>query len=122
MSRRPPRSTRTDTLFPDTTLFRSPGDQWNGLARRIEQAANVGKPLLVAETGELAGSCESLATRATNIETTLTGQKVAGTAGALLWAFVPEPRQNERTMDNGPRSEERRVGKEWVRTGRSTWA
>src|SRR3546814_4538217 len=26
MSRRPPRSTRTDTLFPDTTLFRSPGD------------------------------------------------------------------------------------------------
>src|SRR3546814_3428082 len=25
MMRRPPRSTRTDTLFPDTTLFRSPG-------------------------------------------------------------------------------------------------
>src|SRR3546814_12642655 len=25
MLRRPPRSTRTDTLFPDTTLFRSPG-------------------------------------------------------------------------------------------------
>src|SRR3546814_12593576 len=24
MVRRPPRSTRTDTLFPDTTLFRSP--------------------------------------------------------------------------------------------------
>src|SRR3546814_15143053 len=27
MIRRPPRSTRTDTLFPYTTLFRSP---WNG--------------------------------------------------------------------------------------------
>src|SRR3546814_2684951 len=26
MSRRPPRSTRTDTLFPDTTLFRSQDD------------------------------------------------------------------------------------------------
>src|SRR3546814_11643101 len=25
MIRRPPRSTRTDTRFPDTTLFRSPG-------------------------------------------------------------------------------------------------
>src|SRR3546814_16034921 len=25
MSRRPPRSTRTDTLFPYTTLFRAPG-------------------------------------------------------------------------------------------------
>src|SRR3546814_16206316 len=27
MIRRPPRSTRTDTLFPDTTLFRSLGDR-----------------------------------------------------------------------------------------------
>src|SRR3546814_15230321 len=27
MIRRPPRSTRTDTLFPDTTLFRSHGGQ-----------------------------------------------------------------------------------------------
>src|SRR3546814_6506245 len=27
MIRRPPRSTRTDTLFPDTTLFRSAGDR-----------------------------------------------------------------------------------------------
>src|SRR3546814_1327857 len=27
MIRRPPRSTRTDTLFPYTTLFRSPSDQ-----------------------------------------------------------------------------------------------
>src|SRR3546814_15854229 len=26
--RRPPRSTRTDTLFPYTTLFRSPSAQW----------------------------------------------------------------------------------------------
>src|SRR3546814_15627247 len=29
MIRRPPRSTRTDTLFPDTTLFRSTGDVFN---------------------------------------------------------------------------------------------
>src|SRR3546814_7142031 len=28
MIRRPPRSTRTDTLFPYTTLFRSYGYQW----------------------------------------------------------------------------------------------
>src|SRR3546814_4513405 len=28
MIRRPPRSTRTDTLFPYTTLFRSPHTQW----------------------------------------------------------------------------------------------
>src|SRR3546814_20534647 len=28
MIRRPPRSTRTDTLFPDTTLFRSFASKW----------------------------------------------------------------------------------------------
>src|SRR3546814_6400010 len=31
MIRRPPRSTRTDTLFPDTTLFRSDGGQGIGV-------------------------------------------------------------------------------------------
>src|SRR3546814_17622054 len=34
MRRRPPRSTRTDTLFPHTTLFRS--------RRRVEPCVNVG--------------------------------------------------------------------------------
>src|SRR3546814_1473849 len=38
MIRRPPRSTRTDTLFPYTTLFRS--------AEAIEQAAGVGLDLV----------------------------------------------------------------------------
>src|SRR3546814_3577279 len=33
MSRRPPRSTRTDTLFPDTTLFRS---RWAGTESELE--------------------------------------------------------------------------------------
>src|SRR3546814_15325511 len=35
MIRRPPRSTRTDTLFPYTTLFRSPGGRGHHLGRRI---------------------------------------------------------------------------------------
>src|SRR3546814_16035664 len=34
MIRRPPRSTRTDTLFPYTTLFRSPGSLHRRTARR----------------------------------------------------------------------------------------
>src|SRR3546814_9704915 len=34
MLRRPPRPTRTDTLFPYTTLFRSPDDAMGGLGRR----------------------------------------------------------------------------------------
>src|SRR3546814_4219984 len=34
MIRRPPRSTRTDTLFPYTTLFRSiPRDRWRAVPR-----------------------------------------------------------------------------------------
>mgnify|MGYP000639786862 CR=1 FL=1 len=79
-----------------------PGDQWNGLARRIAQSSDVGKPLLVAEIGENAGSCKDIGERATSIETKITGQRSAGTAGALLWAFVPDPRPQECTFDIGP--------------------
>src|SRR3546814_5009235 len=37
MIRRPPRSTRTDTLFPYTTLFRSQGVVGEGFGRRDRQ-------------------------------------------------------------------------------------
>src|SRR3546814_20215212 len=40
MIRRPPRSTRTDTLFPYTTLFRSWTDAWGR-----EHAEMVGRPV-----------------------------------------------------------------------------
>lgn len=79
-----------------------PGDQWNGLQRRITQTAEVGKPLVVAEIGELAGSCSSVEDRAAHIEAKIDGQRAAGTAGALLWAFVPDPRPTECTFDIGP--------------------
>src|SRR3546814_9174409 len=42
MIRRPPRSTRTDTLFPYTTLFRSPVTLSEGLA--VRPAAACQKP------------------------------------------------------------------------------
>src|SRR3546814_2786005 len=43
MIRRPPRSTRTDTLFPYTTLFRSP--QGSGAAESaLESSRDGGKP------------------------------------------------------------------------------
>src|SRR3546814_9315155 len=38
MIQRPPRSTRTDTLFPYTTLFRSRIGYWEWVAAKIEQA------------------------------------------------------------------------------------
>src|SRR3546814_5208281 len=40
MIRRPPRSTRTDTLFPYTTLFRSLGPQPRGVAEPPPDAAD----------------------------------------------------------------------------------
>src|SRR3546814_2135225 len=43
MVRRQPRSTRTDTLFPYTTLFRSPG-QPEGSGRRSAEAARGAEP------------------------------------------------------------------------------
>src|SRR3546814_7637848 len=47
MIRRPPRSTRTDTLFPYTTLFRSPQGPLHALLRR-----NVGAFLLLRHAGD----------------------------------------------------------------------
>src|SRR3546814_4783953 len=51
MLRRPPRSTRTDTLFPYTTLFRS-------LDRGAERGAII---VIVREIGEIAGIAASRA-------------------------------------------------------------
>ncbi|MBM7416234.1 MULTISPECIES: beta-mannosidase [Nocardiaceae] len=78
-----------------------PGDRWNGLERRLVQASEMGKPLLVGEIGQNAGSCSSLDHRVENIETKVAGQRAAGTAGFLLWAFVPDPRPGECTFDIG---------------------
>src|SRR3546814_17747755 len=52
MIRRPPRSTRTDTLFPYTTLFRSPGAVDLGIADRPDPFyadSNFGPPILGAD-------------------------------------------------------------------------
>src|SRR3546814_19299534 len=41
MTRRPPKSTRTDTLFPYTTLFRSKPDRQARLLMRRQDGANI---------------------------------------------------------------------------------
>src|SRR3546814_14494990 len=46
MIRRPPRSTRTDTLFPYTTLFRSPAFGKRGFAAEAPECRQVGEFLL----------------------------------------------------------------------------
>src|SRR3546814_9211581 len=44
MRRRPPRSTRTATLFPYTTLFRSPGRGQGALVRPLSPEHAEGRP------------------------------------------------------------------------------
>nr|WP_206038027.1 beta-mannosidase [Rhodococcus sp. HNM0569] len=81
-----------------------PGSGTDGLAARIAQARAAGKPLLVAEIGQYAGNeggCATPATRAVDVGRKIDGQRAAGTAGALLWAYVPDPRSGECTYDIG---------------------
>src|SRR3546814_15115289 len=59
MIRRPPRSTRTDTLFPYTTLFRSVRERASRRAARALRRAAQGRPLGQAEacgSGRAAGA------------------------------------------------------------------
>ncbi|MFD4183767.1 beta-mannosidase [Rhodococcus sp. NPDC058514] len=78
-----------------------PGDEWNGLAVRLEQAVVLNKPLLVAEIGQSAGGGLSVARRAADVVAKIAGQRAAGTAGALMWSFVPDARTHERSYDIG---------------------
>src|SRR3546814_8478580 len=55
MIRRPPRSTRTDTLFPYTTLFRSDGADMLVLPVDARSAARAGK-LAIGEPIEIASN------------------------------------------------------------------
>src|SRR3546814_16447279 len=96
MIRRPPRSTRTDTLFPYTTLFRSgvrqdPAGQPGG--DRREQAPRCG-------AGDGQGDAGDAAAEET--------QQQRAVPPFAANAYV--------------RSEERRVGKECVSTCRSRWS
>src|SRR3546814_11764875 len=50
MTRRPPRSTRTDTLFPYTTLVRSGGPSWGRVRRRRPGPASARRDKAIAES------------------------------------------------------------------------
>src|SRR3546814_14817242 len=104
MVRRPPRSTRTDTLFPYTTLFRS---DVAAVHRAVELTAFArladdrdGHPL------ELGGDLLGLATALQVVGLELRALRLE--AGEIVL--------------RRPRSEERRVGKECVSTCRSRWS
>src|SRR3546814_17390071 len=108
MIRRPPRSTRTDTLFPYATLFRSGsvscGCGWSG------QGADCG------------GGCQIMGGGAPASQPRLVEHMAFGVEVAQVGAagFAAEA-GDEEDGAGGRRSEERRVGKGWVSTCRSRW-
>src|SRR3546814_20250674 len=105
MIRRPPRSTRTDTLFPYTTLFRS---AYAGRCAGVDE--------IPREKGEMMGD-----------ETDELGHRdhhVRRVVGLTLFTVYTQPQRKLGNIDvfvsrDQPRSEERRVGKACVSTCRS---
>lgn len=73
-------------------------DDSEALPRRLDE---VDIPALVAEVGLRAGNCVPLDVRADRLAASLEGYRTAGAAGAMLWAFVPDPRPDECTFDIG---------------------
>ena len=69
-----------------------PGDQWNGLAVRINQMNQVGKPLIIDEVGMKAADgvagCMTLAQRRDNINAKMTEQLALGVDMYLAWGWT----------------------------------
>src|SRR3546814_5967094 len=63
MIRRPPRSTRTDTLFPYTTLFRSPFDKLRANGNKSDSSSPQSAPCKSARWLRSAGNWSSVVIR-----------------------------------------------------------
>jgi hypothetical protein len=76
------------------------------LKLRLQQAARLGKPLIVGEAGTLAGGdgsagCPTLAARRQAIDAKVRAQFDAGVGAVLLWDWVPDARPAICTYDIG---------------------
>src|SRR3546814_16241180 len=119
MIRRPPRSTRTDTLFPYTTLFRSL--QLSRIVSRTSVNDNVDADIYGIELEAIARPIPALTV---NINASYLHTKVSsdryitnprdpsgGRSDAVIVKDIPNG-SNCTVVPNTARSEERRVGKE----------
>src|SRR3546814_14241432 len=111
MIRRPPRSTRTDTLFPYTTLFRSQAARIASIS-----ATDWGLVAFASDTTVSTSLRSPLAIAASIIARTGPGRgTVSGSSGVIDSGLTSKGSE-------GSRSEERSVGKECVGPCRSRWA
>src|SRR3546814_14554465 len=131
MIRRPPRSTRTDTLFPYTTLFRSKAaalhfkDQGAGAFVHFTSTSgligNFGQANYSAAKMGVVGLSNSIALDMAR--SGVTSNCIAPFAWSRMTATIPAETEAERErVERFKRSEERRVGKECVSTCRSRWS
>src|SRR3546814_11939031 len=116
MIRRPPRSTRTDTLFPYTTLFRSTSAIISSDRSRLAPLVLAGIRPLPPHLALMAAPCQLSSKRA--------AQKGDGRRGHLsprpFCSSPPEPCTIPKvSLPTPPRTEERRGGEAWVRSCRS---
>src|SRR3546814_11060114 len=118
MRRRPPRSTRTDTLFPYTTLFRSPILDTIGSHQVFpEQRARTHARTIKEQSRTWSSSQPG-------------GQYTRSKTALLAWevslavdvGYRMKDRVHVSCSRQPARSEERREGKECVSTCRSRWA
>src|SRR3546814_15671817 len=128
MIRRPPRSTRTDTLFPYTTLFRSWRPRWRhrGLVSAVLQSAEIPHcAVRPAWLRQIDAAC-----RTAREHDLGSGRRHGADPGAARYRAMARVRWLL-GIDAGPdlcrdasarRSEERRVGKECVSTCRTRWS
>src|SRR3546814_17847035 len=117
MIRPPPRSTRTDTLFPYTTLFRSPGLE---IALAAFEAAALDIAARTADARGIGGPQFSLRLERREFPDREDGEQHGADdrprqASAQAAPFLPRWRR----IRGRRRPEERRVGKEGVSTCRS---
>src|SRR3546814_11667109 len=122
MIRRPPRSTRTGTLFPYTTLFRSCPAFGHIAARQELDASTPGfwlPGLHLGQPGHALVPINQFFRRGKHVRI---GRKFIEDIHCVLGAVEPEFGQTVKSRrKNLRRSEDRRVGKECVSTCSTRW-
>src|SRR3546814_12551135 len=122
MIRRQPRSTRTDTLFPYTTLFRSVHVILPiGRPGAVAMAAQVGRDDMIAVRQSFGDPVPASAMVATAVDEQQRRRRLVPPIDIMQL----QPLRDEAVRNRAAchiRSEERRVGKECVSTCRSRWS